>query len=53
MTVPGRQHTSGIECDSLEDTVFLGNFLVKGRKEVKCKESSQTNNTKKSEEKET
>lgn len=47
MTVPD---TSGRE-SILEDTVFHGNVLVKGQKEVECKESSQTNNTKKSEEK--
>ena len=41
-TVPD---TSGRE-SILEDTIFLGNILVKGQKEVECTESSQTNNTK-------
>ena len=48
-TVPD---TSGREI-ILEDTIFLGNVLVKGQEEAECKESSQTNNTKKSEEKKT
>ena len=41
-TVPD---TAGRE-SILEDTIFFGNVLVKGQKEVECTESSQTNNSK-------